>query len=156
MFTKYSQYEFIMFGINKGLYKYIGGGSSRKVFNLNNGYVIKIAKNNAGIEQNKTEVNISEKDMSGRFAKVVQFSRNYKYIIMRKAHKIKDISYIWNYFGVSSKEEFYSLSEMKHLRKKYNLLLEDLNRASSWGIINKKPVIIDYGFTMKVKEKYYN
>ena len=94
MFTQYSQYEFIMFGINKGLYKYIGGGSSRKVFNLNNGYVVKIAKNNAGIEQNKAEVSISNKDKSGIFAKVVQFAQNYEYIVMRKAHKIKDISYI--------------------------------------------------------------
>lgn len=34
-------------------------------------------------------------------------------------------------------------------------MLNDLNRESSWGIIHEKMVIIDYGFTRKVRDRYY-
>lgn len=156
MFTQYSQYEFIMFSINRGMYKYIGGGSSRKVFDLNNGYVIKIAKNEAGIGQNKTEVNISKKDKSGLFAKVIKKSSDYEFIVMRKANKIKDISFVWRYFGVNDEKEFLNIFEVQYLREKYKLLFGDINKASSWGMVNKTPVLIDYGFTEKIKDKYYN
>ena len=32
----------------------------------------------------------------------------------------------------------------------------DLKRVSSWGIIDGRPTIIDYGFTREVREKYYS
>ena len=35
----------IMLRIKRGYYRYIGSGSGRKVFDLGNGYVIKVAKN---------------------------------------------------------------------------------------------------------------
>ena len=37
----------IMFGIRSGRYMYIGSGSSRRVYDLGNDYVVKIAKNDA-------------------------------------------------------------------------------------------------------------
>ena len=51
--------------------------------------------------------------------------------------------------------EFFNLPELKKLKSNYNLLLNDLNKKSSWGIIDGKPVIIDYGFTKRIKERYY-
>lgn len=145
----------IILNINRGMYKYIGEGSSRKVFDLNNGYVIKIAKNRAGVEQNKMEYYISTSDDTGLFAKVVQASNNYNFIIMRRATRIGDISYVWRYFNVKNKIEFLRLPELQKIKNKYNLLLNDLNRESSWGLINGKIVIIDYGFTRKVRDRYY-
>lgn len=65
-------YNSIMFNVKRGAYKYLGEGSSRKVFDLNNGYVVKIAKNMAGVEQNRIEYMISEDDNSNLLAKVVQ------------------------------------------------------------------------------------
>lgn len=49
----------------------------------------------------------------------------------------------------------FALKQIKSISQNYNLLLSDLNRQSSWGVINGRPVIIDYGFTREVKEKYY-
>ena len=44
---------------------------------------------------------------------------------------------------------------MQRLKNKYKLLLGDFEKASSWGIIKGRPVIIDYGFTRYVERKYY-
>ena len=144
-----------MVNLRRGKYRYIGGGSSREVYDLNNGYVVKVAKNRAGIEQNKTEYRIYSKDNTGIFAKIVQVSDNYEYVVMKKARKVKRIEEVWKYFNVSNKMEFYNVGEIERLRNKYNLILADINRVSSWGIINGNLVIIDYGFTQAVKRKYY-
>ena len=89
----------IMFGLRNGRYVYIGSGSSREVYDLENGYVVKVAKNKAGIEQNRAEYYISANDSSGIFAKVIEASSDYGLLIMRKAKKIKDIRFVWNYFN---------------------------------------------------------
>ena len=148
-------YNDIMFGIRRGLYFYIGSGSSRRVYDLGNGYVVKVAKNMAGREQNKAEYEISFEDSSGIFAEVIDVSNDYRMLIMRKAKKIKDMRIVWNYFNVDDKYEFYDCIYMQRLKNKYKLLLGDFEKASSWGIINGRPVIIDYGFTIDVKEKHY-
>lgn len=148
-------YNQIMLNIRRGLYKYIGKGSGRIVFDMRNGYVVKLAKNRAGIEQNKVEYNISNNDNSNIFAKVLYASDNYNYIIMRKAEKIYNMSYVRMYFNVKNEREFFNLYPLQKIKNKYNLILGDLNRESSWGIIDNQVVIIDYGFTKKVKEQYY-
>jgi len=145
----------IMLNITRGYYRYIGSGSGREVFDLGNGYVIKVAKNRAGIAQNKSEYKISYNDDSNLFAKVIQVSNDFNLLIMQKANKIYNISYVWNYFNVTSKRELFNLKELQNITRRYNLLLADLDRESSWGIINGRPVIIDYGFTRDVKERYY-
>lgn len=148
-------YNQIMNSISRGGYKYIGDGSSRKVFDLKNGYVIKVAKNMAGIEQNRMESKISKSDNTGLFAKVKYSSPNYEFIIMKKAKKVDDILWVWSYFGVFDAVEFLNLGELQRIKYKYDLMLNDLNRASSWGIVDGKMVIIDYGYTKKIREKYY-
>ncbi|EKQ56599.1 MULTISPECIES: hypothetical protein [unclassified Clostridium] len=149
------EFDQIMFDVARGYYKYIGSGSSRRVYDLGNGYVIKIAKNDAGIAQNKSEYKISVKDHSNLFAKVVQASKDYRLLIMQKAKKVNSILSIWRYFNVTNKKELFNSKEIQNLKRKYNLLLGDFNRESNWGIINGKPVIIDYGFTREVKSRYY-
>lgn len=144
-----------MFNIRRGYYKYIGSGSSRDVFDLENGYVIKVAKNRAGVAQNKSEYNISHYDNSDLFAKVVQVSNDFYFLVMEKADKIYNISEVFKYFNVSGKRGLYQLNEMQNIKINYNLVLADFNRKSNWGIINGRPVIIDYGFTREVSQKYY-
>ena len=109
----------------------------------------------AGREQNKAEYEISFEDSSGIFAEVIDVSNDYRMLIMRKAKKIKDMRIVWNYFNVDDKYEFYDCIYMQRLKNKYKLLLGDFEKASSWGIINGRPVIIDYGFTRHVEKKYY-
>lgn len=144
-----------MFNIRQGNYRYIGSGSSRNVFDLGNGYVMKVAKNRAGIAQNRSEYRISSRDSSKLFAEVIKVSEDFDILIMRKAHKIKDFLDILDYFKVGSSEELFRLGKFQNIQSKYNLLPSDLCRASSWGIINGRPRIIDYGFTREVREKYY-
>lgn len=144
-----------MSNIRRGYYRYIGSGSCREVFDLGNGYVAKVAKNMAGLEQNRCEYRISANDNSDLFAKVIRVSHNYEILIMEKAESINNISYVWRYFNVANKRELFNLREFKNLKRRYNLLLGDFDRESSWGIINGKPVIIDYGFTREIMKRYY-
>ncbi|AGF57249.1 MULTISPECIES: hypothetical protein [Clostridium] len=145
----------IMFNIRRGYYKYIGSGSSRDVFDLGNGYVVKIAKNMAGIAQNKSEYKISKSDKSKLFAKIIQISNDSSMLIMEKADKIYNISEVLNYFNVRNKRELLNLKELQNIKSNYNLLLGDLDRKSSWGIIKRRTVIIDYGLTKEVSQRYY-
>ena len=145
----------IMFNISRGYYRYIGSGSSRDVFDLKNGYVIKVAKNIAGIAQNQSEYAISYYDDSNLFARVVNVSNDFYFLVMEKADKIDNISEVFRYFNVSDKRELFHLKELQNIKKKYNLLLGDFDRKSNWGIIKGRPVIIDYGFTREVSERYY-
>jgi hypothetical protein len=144
-----------MFNIRRGYYRYIGSGSSRDVFDLGNGYVIKVAKNRAGIAQSECEYKISYYDNSDLFAKVVQVSNEFYFLIMEKADKIYNISEVFKYFNVSDKKGLFHLKEIQKIKINYNLLLADFDRKSNWGIIKGRPVIIDYGFTKEVSEKYY-
>ena len=145
----------IKLNIKRGYYRYIGSGSGRQVFDLENGYVVKVAKNKAGIAQNKSEYKISSIDNSDLFAKVTQASNDFELLIMQKADNIYNISYVWKYFNVTSKTQLFKSKELQNIKKRYDLLLGDFARRSSWGIINGRPVIIDYGFTREVQENYY-
>lgn len=145
----------ISFNLTHGYYRYIGSGSSRKVFDLGNGYVVKVAMNMAGIAQNKTEYMISFNNSSGLFAKVMKVSKDFRLLIMKKARKIRDIWDLCRYFNVSSTTELVCSKELQHISGKYNLLLGDLKRIDNWGIIDGDPVIIDYGFTREVRSRYY-
>ena len=149
------EFNEIKLNIARGYYRYIGSGSGRQVFDLGNGYVIKVAKNQAGIAQNKSEYRISSNDYSYLFAKVIQVSNDFKLLIMKKADRIYNISYVWTYFNVKSKKELFKSKEFQNIKMKYNLLLGDFARKSSWGIIEGRPVIIDYGFTRDVMKRYY-
>jgi len=145
----------IMFNMRRGYYRYIGSGSSRDVFDLGNGYVVKMARNWAGIAQNEAEYNISNYDDSDLFAKVIKVSNDFNFLIMEKADTIYNISEVLNYFNVRDKRELLHLKELKNIKGNYNLLLDDLERKSSWGIIKRRTVIIDYGFTREVRQRYY-
>ncbi|HHX11997.1 MAG TPA: hypothetical protein GX731_04185, partial [Clostridiales bacterium] len=49
---KIIDFDSIIMNIGKGNYQFIGSGSGRRVYDLGNGYVVKVAKNNRGIAQN--------------------------------------------------------------------------------------------------------
>ena len=148
-------FDQIVFNIKRGYYRYIGSGSGREVYDLENGYVIKVARNKAGISQNKAEYKISSNDKSNLFAKFVQASNDFILLVMQKADKVNNILYVWNYFDAKSKRELFNSKQLQDIKRNYNLLLGDLARKSSWGIINGRPVIIDYGFTREVRQRYY-
>ena len=59
------------------------------------------------------------------------------------------------YYKVKNVRELYHLKELQEISHDFNLVLKDLGRGSNWGQIDNRPVIIDYGFTMEVRKKYY-
>ena len=141
--------------ITRGFYKCIGTGSGRTVFDLGNGYVVKVARNQKGIAQNKAEYKIALADDSGIFANIPIVSERFGFLIMEKADRIKNISYVWNYFNVKNNQELYKIQKLQDISSRYGLLFSDLGRAVNWGQINGKPVIIDYGYTQGVQRRYY-
>jgi hypothetical protein len=149
-------FENISTNIRSKAYPKIGSGSGRIVFDLGNGYVVKAARNRKGIEQNKAEHQISNIENWNIFAKVMAHSEDYSLIIMEKAQRISSFRDIWNYYHVKNNRQLLSSDEFQSNLIKYNLLTADLCRLSSWGIINGKPVIIDYGFTRTVMKYYRN
>jgi len=149
-------YRQISININRGKYRYLGKGSGRIVYDMGNGRVIKAAKNIKGIAQNLEEYNISEVDNSGLFARVLNVSDDYRFLIMDKAERIKDMSYVWKYFRVRNNKELFQVNAIRDLFEKYDLMIWDFGRAVNWGLIHGKPMIIDYGFTRQVRSRYYN
>lgn len=148
-------FDHISQNVSKRKYRLIGSGSGRLVFDLDNGYVVKVAKNRKGVAQNKAEYKIASMNNTDLFAEISAISDNYNYLIMEKADKIKSIAEIWDYYQVRSNHELFKLDNFKDIGMKYNLLYGDLCRKSSWGFVNKRPKIIDYGFTKETK-KYYS
>lgn len=145
----------IIRNISLNTYRYIGSGSGRAVYDLENGYVAKLAKNKKGIAQNEVEHHISADVKSDLLAKVVDISDDSKLLIMEKADSIKHISDVWKYFNVKSNKELRNIKEIKKITKKFDLINADLYKSNNWGKIDDRCVIVDYGFTRKVRRKYY-
>ncbi len=149
-------FDMISLNIRKRNYRYIGSGSGRRVYDLGDGYVVKVAKNNKGIAQNKAEHHISSSEHSNIFAKTIQVSEDFRMLIMVKAVRIRDLSEVRKYFNVKSNKELFQLNEIKSVCTSHNLILNDLYKTASWGMVNNCPVIIDYGFTHSVRVNYYS
>lgn len=132
----------------------IGIGSGRIVYDLGNGYVVKKAMNKRGLAQNKAEFRISAAGRSPLIANILSVSMDYKYLIMEKAGKILSVDMVCRYHNVGSLKELFRKKYFSEFIHNNKLLLPDLYRKSSWGIINGRPVLVDYGFTKDVR-KYY-
>ena len=145
----------IIAGIRSGKYRLIGSGSSRRVYDLNNGYVIKVAKDIRGVFQNQTENTTYLAQNSNFFAPVVAISEDYKLLIMPKARKIKYIDTVCKYYNVKSIRSLIMLDTLNDDITRNSLGKSDLTRVSSWGLINDVPLLIDYGLTHSIFKKYY-
>lgn len=149
-------FDIVILNLRERRYRYIGSGSGRQVYDLGNGYVVKVAKNRKGIAQNKAEYEIALADDSNLFASIAQVSENYGLVIMEKAEPIYNFTKVLKYFNVRNTRAFLQLEEIRYIFTEYDLLQADLCRSVNWGIINNRPVIIDYGFTRYVRRKYYS
>jgi hypothetical protein len=145
----------ILRGIRQNDFKLLGRGSGRKVYDIGNGYVAKMAKNRKGFAQNEAEYAISTRVNDDLFAKILCASDNFRFVIMEKAEPIAKISYVWTYFDVKNNKQLYKLKAFKQMESELKLLVNDLGRVKNWGKINDRPVIVDYGFTQKVRNRYY-
>lgn len=159
---------------------HISSGSSRIVYKASDGTIIKLAKNDKGLAQNKAE---SNPKMKSKFLnKVIDYSKNYAWMQTHFLEKIKvgdfkemtgldfndfgdSISYGLKTisgnsdknkpesFGEVSKSEIYK--EMEKIGKKFKLMPGDLSRISSWGTKDGQPILIDAGLTKNIYEDFY-
>lgn len=148
-------YQDILNKIKNGEYRLIGLGSCRRVFSMNNGYVVKMAKDIRGIEQNKTEYDIYSSSNSRLFAEIPYISEDNRLLVMARAKRIRKMRTVYSYYKVNNINSLLKVNNLHADLKNNDLGTGDLRRASSWGFINGTPVIIDYGLTHNLFRKYY-
>lgn len=149
-------YKNIILNIKSGKHRRLGIGSSRVVYDLNDGFVVKIAKNIRGIYQNEAEYKTYLIHKSSLFAEIVAVSEDYHFLIMPKAKKIRNINTVLKYYRVKSIKSLFNQDKFIISDIHDNdLSRNDLYRVSSWGFINNVPLLIDYGLTHSIFKKFY-
>jgi hypothetical protein len=160
--------------------KHLSSGSSRIVYLTPEKTILKLAKNDKGIAQNKAESNPKMK--SKYLNKILGHAKNHAWIETSYLKKITEKQFEkmtgldFDDFGegiryglrdVSSNKEmkepenFDEVSEseiykeMKDIGKRFKLMPGDLARISSWGTKDDRPVLIDAGLTKEVFEEFY-
>lgn len=140
-------FEVIKSDLRHGKYRFIGSGSSRSVFDLANGYVVKSALNNGGITQNQVEYNVYNQEKTEYFAPILAISDDARLLIMKKGEHLWSTNQILQYYRVYNIRELVNNPYFMKIRETYGLAAGDLVRKSSWGIIDQVPVLVDYGYT---------
>lgn len=159
--------------------KHLSSGSSRIVYLTPDKTIIKLAKNDKGIAQNKAESN--PKMTSKYLNPTIKHAKDFSWmethyldkITVKEFRDMTDIDFDdfgdavrWALKSVSSNssdkpDNFKDIEttdiykEMKRIGKKFKLLPGDLARISSWGTKDGRPVLIDAGLTRKVFDEYY-
>ncbi|CAB4196588.1 hypothetical protein UFOVP1290_108 [uncultured Caudovirales phage] len=160
--------------------KHLSSGSSRIVYLSNDKTIIKLAKNDKGIAQNKAE---SNPKMKSKFVnKIISKSKNNIWlethyldkITEKQFKKMTDIDFedfgkVMRYalknitnnsdkkkpakFDEISKSEIYK--ELKRLGTQFKLMPGDLAKISSFGAKDGHPILIDAGLTKDIFEEFY-
>lgn len=160
--------------------KHLSSGSSRIVYLTDNKTVIKLAKNDRGIAQNKVESNPKMK--SSFLNLIINKADNNAWIETHFLDKITEKEFkkmteldfedfgnairysLKNVSGNSGKEKpknFDKVSkssiykEIKDIGLKFKLMPGDLARISSWGTKEGRPILIDSGLNKDVFADYY-
>ncbi len=160
---------------------HLSSGSSRVVYKLPDGSILKLAKNDRGLAQNKVEGNPKMK--SAFLNKLLKKAKNHAWINMQFLDKItekefekmsgvnfKDFGEAISYglkdvsdspdkkkpknFEEISKTKVYK--ELYRCGKEFKLMPGDMARISSWGTRDDHPVLIDAGLTKEIFDKYYD
>jgi hypothetical protein len=160
--------------------KHLSSGSSRIVYLTPAKTIVKLAKNDKGLAQNKAEANPKMK--SKYLNPIISCAKNDAWLETHYLDKIteKDFEKMtglkFNDFGDSiryglrnvsgntdkdepenfkevSKSDIYK--EMKDIGEKFKLLPGDMARISSWGTKDGKPILIDAGLTRDIFDEYY-
>lgn len=129
-------------------FEYLGEGAARMVFALNNELVIKVPKNEFGVIQNDME-NYIYNHVEERFRQYLCPVVKYHPDLMISARAIpidSNREYFSNLRIFCGSTSFYQ--DILALSKEFYLSKKDIKATSSWGILNERKVIIDYGMVM--------
>jgi hypothetical protein len=161
-------------------FEHLSSGSSRIVYLTPGKTVVKLAKNDKGLAQNKAEANPKMK--SKYLNPIISSAKNDAWIETHYLEKIsvkefedmtgikfddfdEAISYglqdVSGNTGKKKPENFDKVSksdiykEMKDIGEKFKLMPGDVGRISSWGTKDGKPILIDAGLTADVFADFY-
>lgn len=160
--------------------KHLSSGSSRIVYSTTKDTIIKLAKNDKGVAQNKAECNPK---MKSKFInKVISHAKDYSWmqthylekITVKQFEKMTGLNFeefgsaigygLKNVSGNKDREKPENFDEiekseiyreMKRIGTRFKLMPGDLRRISSWGAKDGKPVLIDAGLTKEVYADFY-
>lgn len=164
-------------------FKKIRAGSGRIAYEYSPDLVLKLAKNEKGIQQNITENDgFIQEQYSDIVANVIDSDPNNLWIVSQKASKITPTE-LKNFLGADLNELRYYLEDRINPNKSYlpkpseelknkldnneliNELLDmminfdmpvgDIVRLSSWGKVGNKIVLLDYGLTQSIFDEHY-
>lgn len=150
----------------------LGEGSSRKAYVLSATKALKIAKNEKGIAQNETELDVfTNPKTKPMVAKIHSYDPGYQWLIADVVRPLQDQSEFEDLTGMSFigftnkvqaeiEGEGYTKNKLvidtANTIRSTNLLMGDVALVDHWG---KTPdgriVLLDYGFTKEVWEKHY-
>ena len=147
MNLKTYDFEKMILNLQQGRLRFIGAGSSRRVYDIGDGYVVKAAKNYRGLKQNRMEYMVFNNEKSRILAPVLAISEDNRFLIMRKGERLNSFYPVLQYYNVKNMKELTNEPQFMVLKNKYLLAGGDLVRISSWGMVNEVPLLIDYGFS---------
>lgn len=143
-------------------------GSSRAVFILDSKRVLKVAKNEAGLAQNKEEFkNFRRYPLIG--AKIYKSGPRNEYLISEIVREVSSYKELTNYFGLDIFSDLSSLYRIDPIKSKQpeqvsqlvdainNGLAEgDITVISHWGkTVNGRYVLLDYGASEEIINTFY-
>lgn len=155
--------------------EFLGLGSSRMTFLLSSKTVLKIATNEAGLAQNKEEVEVSARS-TGFVTKVKRYQNSYFWVVsdLVKEFTPQTLDEFKVMTGVDFKELqkiLFTYSETKKMPatkndfilsvyeeiKNNNLAANDLAKIEHWGYTaDGRVLILDYGLSDMILKKHYS
>lgn len=142
----------------KKKFHFLGEGIARKVFELDDKFVIKVAKNEDGYHQNFVEryIYASCTPELKRYLCPIIYSDD-RIIIMAKAQPYNKIIGKHDFVDPRKfRSEKNVVEDLKKLIAQYHLFEEDIFAARSWGLINNKFYLIDFGCTSDYGDTFYD
>jgi len=164
------------------VFKKLKAGSSRIVYDYSPDLVLKMAKNEKGLAQNRVESdNFLQTNYKDLVANVIDSDPNDIWILSEKATKIApsrfrsltgiDFKEFCNYLyahnpvappkiktPIANEEQLDDnpfIQEILDMMGNFQMPYGDLSRISSWGEVKGRAVLIDYGLTQDIYEQYY-
>jgi hypothetical protein len=138
-------------------YVFLGEGLCRRVYSINEDYVVKVAKIDGGRYQNQIENHVythANKNFLKYLCPIVWFEPDR--IIMRRAIPFSSLSKE-KYIDLKTiRPEKESYTDLNKLTKHFILDPDDIVSTSSWGILNNENVLIDYGCTTYLGDAFYS
>ena len=142
----------------KKKFKFLGEGIARKVYALDDSFVVKVAKNDDGYHQNFVERYIYGNcpPELKRYLCPIYYS-NDKIIIMAKAEPYNKITGKHSFINPNKfRDEPSVKNDLNILISKYHLYVDDIYAARSWGLIDGKYYLIDFGCTSDLGDMFYD